>query len=171
MCLLDALEEISLGTNWKGQDVVIKMMKTNTYFPLLVARALYGACESLAQSMQGIKTTFSSTFQGVGILEGQLERMADARFLKDLWKQTKEAEKECGLQEPKPRRVRLVTAKLKENGKVDEIPCSLRKRKSASQRTLAFTYTRPCLFSGCQVAGLTATIPPNSEIRQIYALS
>ena len=121
--LIEALEEVSTLDSCRGQDVSVKaaglvvmMRNTTTYFALCVTRAVFGACEDLATSLQGREFLISETLAAVRILEGQLAMMAKDKFLEDLWSKAKGVEKDLDWEEPAPKRRRQPTEKLRDQG-------------------------------------------------------
>jgi len=129
--LLDALDEIS---TWRGQEVGLaaglatRLQRTTTYFALLVARALFGACETLAIALQANKASHHGTLKDVRILEERLALMSNDAFLRGLWAKTEEAETRMDLKEPAPRRARAPTQKAAENGVQPEIALTTKER-------------------------------------------
>ena len=132
--IMSCLEEIADGDSWRGQDVAVKaagllanMKKTTTYFGLLVARTVLGACEDLATALQSSSLLFPEVDSALVVLQAQLTKM-EGKFMDELWKTAKKVETELSLQEPSPRRARQPTPKTQERGAVadSEMPVSER---------------------------------------------
>jgi len=121
--ILQALEEVGKTASWRGTTVastsrglVERMSQMETYYGLLIARAVFGMAENAASALQKPTITHADAQKTIQILKEQLAGLGKERFLEDQWSKAAEVARSLDLKLPELPRVRQPTARALEAG-------------------------------------------------------